>query len=96
VPIVDRSKADSAIARHSVRRLVTRSIDSIKSSLLIGLLVQRRIAGIGGVAIGAICAGLTYITSVNKSAPWAPIRMVPAMKDWSGSRRAIELGKVTL
>jgi hypothetical protein len=63
--------------------LVTRLIDSIRSSLLMGLLVQRRIAGIEEVdaMIGVICVGLAYAASTVSSKPLAPMIMDPAMKD---------------
>jgi hypothetical protein len=66
----------------SARPLVTRLIDSIRSSLLMGLLIQRRIAGIEVDAmIGAICVGLAYAASMVSSKPLAPMIMDPTMKD---------------
>jgi hypothetical protein len=48
-----------------------------------GLLVQRRIAGIKEVdaMIGAICVVLAYAASTVSSKPLAPMIMDPAMKD---------------
>jgi hypothetical protein len=67
----------------SARPLVTRSIDSIRSSLLMGLLIQRRIAGTREVVamIGAICAGLACTASTVSPMPLAPIITDPTMKD---------------
>jgi hypothetical protein len=66
----------------SAGSLVTRSIDSIRSPLLIGLLVQQQIAEVreAVAVIGAICAGLTHAASMVPSMPLAPIIMDPTMK----------------